>query len=128
LFGPEHAVAAQVVPAGWRAQPPAPSQRPFVPQVETAVVAQTSCGSSAPADTIWQVPGSLGRLQEVQAPAQAVVQQTPSAQMPLAHSRPVAHAAPFVLRLVHDPDWQLNPAAQSVLPVQVVRQASPEQT
>jgi hypothetical protein len=29
--------------------------------------------------------------------------------------------------LVHDPDWQLNPVAQSVFPAQVVRQAPPEQ-
>jgi hypothetical protein len=67
-------------------------------------------------------------LQEVQAPEQVVVQQAPSAQTPLLHSRPVAHAAPFGFRLVHDPDWQLNPAAQSALIAQVVRQAPPEQT
>jgi hypothetical protein len=57
-----------------------------------------------------------------------VVQQTPSAQIPLLHSVPLAHVAPFGLRFVHDPDWQLNPAAQSPLPAHVVRQAPPEQT
>jgi hypothetical protein len=57
-----------------------------------------------------------------------VVQQTPSAQMPLLHSVPLAQVVPFGLRFVHDPDWQLNPAAQSPLPAHVVRQAPPEQT
>ena len=99
-----------------------------MPQVPGAVVGPTSCGSSAPAGTSWHVPGWLGRLQEKHPVVQLVLQQTPSAQMPLLHSTPVAQAVPFGLRFVHDPDWQLNPVAQSPLAVQVVRQAPAEQT
>ena len=44
-----------------------------------------------------------------------MAQQTPSTQRVLVHWGPVVQAAPCGRRLVHDPDWQLNPAAQSAL-------------
>jgi hypothetical protein len=40
------------------------------------------------------------------------------------HSVPETQAAPFGLRFVHEPDWQMAPAAHCVASVQVVRQAA----
>ncbi len=78
----------QWVPCAKRLQAPLPSQVPSCPQVAGVVAAQTkgSLGVT-PAGTMAQVPKELGRLQAMQVCPQAVVQQTPSAQNPVRHSR-----------------------------------------
>ena len=58
----------------------------------------------------------------MQVPVQAVAQQTPWAQMPLAHSGPLAQAAPLDLR-PHEPLLQVANGAQSALAAQVALQA-----
>jgi len=63
----------------------------------------------------------------MQVPVQAVAQQTPSAQIALVHSLPLAHAAPGSFKLVHDPESHLNPPAQLLSDEQVVPHATPEQ-
>jgi hypothetical protein len=66
------------------AQAPA-LQRPVVPQVMPTVTAQRPCGS-APLFTCEQVPSVPGKLQDVHAPVQSLLQQTPWAQWPPLHS------------------------------------------
>jgi hypothetical protein len=69
-----------------------------------------------PAASAVQVPGWVP-LQRSHEPVQAVVQQTPSAQNPEAHSASRVHAAPGAFPLppppVHAPPLQLAPLTQS---------------
>jgi hypothetical protein len=60
-------------------------------------------------------------LQDTQAPAQATLQQRPSAQKPDAHSGPFAHLAPLSLR-PQLPATHFVPA-QSLSPAQVAKHA-----
>ena len=73
------------------AQAPAPLQNPVLPQ--GGLAAQFG-GSATPFGTLLQVPLPL-RLHDWQAGQLAVLQQTPSTQLPLAHSFPPPQAAPF---------------------------------
>jgi hypothetical protein len=54
--------------------------------------------SFCPRSSGQQVPVWLTWSQDTQAPAQATLQHTPSAQKPEAHSGPFLHVAPFSLR------------------------------
>ena len=67
----------------------------------------------------------MATLHEWHWSVQAVAQQTPSTQRVLVHCGPIVQAAPCGRRLVHDPDWQLKPLAQSLFPAHVVRQTPP---
>jgi hypothetical protein len=92
------AAAPQLVPAAGTRHCPAPLQVPSLPQGGLAVQRL----SLPPALIEAQVP--LGWpvrafVHAVQAPLQAVLQQTPSTQKPLAHSCPPAQVCPAVLSL-----------------------------
>jgi hypothetical protein len=101
-----------------------PSQVPSVPQEDACWSTQTPCGSTAPRDTGEQVPSELDRAQLRQLPVQAVAQQTPSAQKPLAHSPPAAQGWPsaFGPQL---PFTQVCPSTQSASLAHWLTQAPP---
>jgi hypothetical protein len=117
-----HFSAPHTVPVGYLWQPPAPSQRLFVPQLAAPWSVHTLRLSTVPADSGVQVPFADVSAQLRQAPVQAVLQQTPSTQLPEAQSVGLVHAAPFVcgpqLLLT-----QAMPGAQSAFVVQVVLHA-----
>ena len=71
---------AQVVPGGWKAQAPAPSQVPSVPQELAAVLRQVPEGSGAWAARGVQVPSAPATAQDEQVPQAAAPQHTPSTQ------------------------------------------------
>lgn len=112
----------QAVPLGaivWQA--PLPLHMPVAPQA-VVVAAQRPFGSAAPAATGEQVPTLPPTLQLWQVPAaasvQAVLQQTPSVQLPLAHWVPAEQAAPLGFG-PHEPLLQVLGATQSALLVQL---------
>jgi hypothetical protein len=76
---------------------------------------------SLPAGTVEQVPAVPVSAQDMHVAVQAVWQQTPWAQIPLAQSGPAAHDAPSG-SFPQLPVVQTFPPEQSVLVVQVVRQ------
>jgi hypothetical protein len=118
---PLHVASAQLVPAAYSWQPPTPSQSPFVLQVDAPASAHWSSGSW-PAGTGVHVPAAAASAQDMQVPLQAVWQQTFCAQMPEAHSDPVAHEAEsgFLPQLAA---VQTLPVVQSADVMQVVRHA-----
>jgi hypothetical protein len=78
---PVHVAAAQVVPEAYFWQAPLPSHLPLVPQVDAPASVHWVAGVGAcPAGTCLQVPTLPDRLQAVQVPVQALLQQTPFAQ------------------------------------------------
>ncbi len=83
---------------------------------------QTPCGSPAPIGTGAQVPSDVDSAQLRQLPVQAVVQQTPSAQKPLAHSLPAEQGWPGDLG-PQLPFTQLCPCTQSASLAQWLTQA-----
>jgi hypothetical protein len=87
--------ARQTVPATCLRQAPAPSQKPSLPQVDGSL-AEHSARGSVPASAALHVPRLFVAPQVWQLPLQAVSQQTPSTQKPLAQSPVTAHAVPFV--------------------------------
>ena len=86
--------AWQVVPAACLRQAPAPSHMPSFPQVDAASASQSLRGS-VPAAADEHVPTLPTAPQVWQVPVQAVLQQTPSTQKPLAQSPLAAQAVPF---------------------------------
>ncbi len=62
-----------------------------------------------------------------QSPPQAVLQQTPSTQLPEAHCPLIVQAPPFTMGVTHWPIAQTKPLAQSTFVVQAPWQAPPEQ-
>ncbi len=80
---PVQLAVPQLVPAPEFRQRPAPSHVPSAPQGGAGV--QPWCGSAVPAGTGWQDPETL---QTWQVPQLVAEQQTPSTQLPLAHSAP----------------------------------------
>jgi len=77
----------QLAPATYRRQPPSPSQVPSRPHdVASCAGHSIDCRGLPPGGTMEQTPSEPGRLHEVHFPEQAVVQQTPSAQMPVVQS------------------------------------------
>src|SRR5262245_63786647 len=92
---PSHMPDLHIVLTGHLRQPPLPSHLPSVMQVDIAVVGQVVASRGAvPVGRITQVPGELVAAQVLQPSVQAALQQTPSAQKPLAHSPPQLHAVP----------------------------------
>jgi hypothetical protein len=87
--------AAQSVPIGYLWQLPAPSQVPSVPHELACWSVHDPCGSGPPAGLGAQVPREVDSAQLWQAPVQAELQQTPSAQNPLLHSLPAEQGWPF---------------------------------
>jgi hypothetical protein len=107
------------VPAIQRRHAPAPSHVPSNPQLSV-----DSCMHSLPGS----VPAVTGRhrpsaapvsapAHALQPPVHAVSQQTPSTQLPLAHSEPALHTVPLVLGATHTLPTQAPPGAQSVTDV-----------
>src|SRR5262245_27121154 len=104
---------------------PAPSQRPFCPQLAAPAALQTACGSGLPAATGRHMPSNPAWLHETHAPVQAPAQQTPSAQTFETQSSPATQPAPlaFFTLTPQLPLLQVAGEAQSVPPArQVVRQ------
>ena len=87
---------AHTVPSGWLRQAPLPSHRPSGPQVAAGCDGHWlgSTGAS-PSGTGEQVPIRPGTLQAWQVPVQALLQQTPSTQLPLPHSSWQPQASPM---------------------------------
>ena len=85
---------AHGVPVEYRAHPPIPLQVPFCPHEAAPWSTQAACGSGRPIATGKQVPILPWSAQDTQAPLQAVSQQTPLIQNPLAQAAPVAQATP----------------------------------
>jgi hypothetical protein len=112
----EHDPAAQVVPREYRSQPPVPSHRPVCPQVEAMSLRQMPLGSGVPVATGVQVPTLRTRLQLTHGPSQALVQQTPSTQKPLAQSSLLVR--PSKDRMKHDPFVQGRPPSHCASLVQ----------
>ena len=89
--GPPHGV-----PDGYFWQAPLPLQKPFVPQVEAPWFVHWVVGFGAwPPGIDVQVPTVPERLQEVQVPAQALLQQTVCAQKPELHMAAAVHGWPI---------------------------------
>jgi hypothetical protein len=105
-------------------QAPLPSHVPVNPQGGVAV--QPPCGSMSPAGTGWHMPATPATLHDWQLPQLFDEQQTPSTQLPLSHSAPVAHSWPRRLR-PHAPESQTLPGAQSGSPPQAALQVVPLQ-
>jgi hypothetical protein len=91
---PVHVAWVHGVPSAYVEQPPTPSHCPVWPQVDVPWSLQTLCGSGAPIAMGQHTPGRSGWLQDTQAPVQAELQQTPSAQKPYRQSSFLAHLAP----------------------------------
>jgi hypothetical protein len=70
--------------------------------------------SSCPAGLFEQVPTLPVTLQALHVPKHAVLQQTPSMQLPLEHWAAAVHAAPLMSVATHDVPEQKNPARQSL--------------
>jgi hypothetical protein len=88
-----HWPARQTVPVPHSRQLPAPSQLPSNPQVDGGDAAQSAAArGAAPATRSVQTPKLPGAAQVWQPEEQAVAQQTPSAQKPLAQSAEPVHA------------------------------------
>ncbi len=93
-LSPVHVGSLHTVPSAYIAQPPTPSHWPVWPQVDDPWSLQTLCGSAAPMSMGQQTPARSGRLHDTQAPVQAELQQTLSAQNPERQSSFLAHFAP----------------------------------
>src|SRR5262245_46737590 len=87
--------APHVVPAAYFWQPPAPSHRPFVPQLFIGCIGQPG-GLGVPAAAIGRhEPAMLATLQDRHGPAHtATSQQTLSTQLPELHSLLSVQAVP----------------------------------
>jgi len=117
-----HCSLAQVVPAGYLWQLPAPSQVPSVPQDGACWSVHFPCGSMADAGLGEQMPSDDASAQLRQAPWQASAQQTPSTQKLLPHWLAAVQACPFDL----GPQLPLThvwPLTQSLFAVQRPTQA-----
>jgi hypothetical protein len=97
-----------------------------VPQVAAGWAAHLLAGSVAPAGTGVQVPALPVSAHDMQVDAQAVAQQIPCAQIPVAHSVPPAQAAPVDFS-PHDPPVQTAGGTQSAFEVHVALQAAAPQ-
>jgi hypothetical protein len=104
---------------------PCPSVEHVPDPLQLVTPAHSLSGSVAPV-TLAHVPLAapvLALLQALQSPPQAVLQQKPSAQKPLAHSLAAAHAAPVGCFTTQAPALQYAMAAQSTSLEHIVLQA-----
>ena len=93
---PLQPISLQIVPAGNLSQAPVPSHMPVEPQVDAASTGHWSRGS-VPSCALTQVPTVPWSAHVTHVPVHALLQQTPSAQKPLAQSAAVAHELPIGL-------------------------------
>ena len=121
-----HDGGAHSVPAAYSWQPPAPSQTPVVAQLAAPWSRHWPAGSRSPAATGTQLPALPMTAHDMQVPAQAVLQQAPCAQIPLAHSLPAPQTAPSFFR-PQDPPPQTAGGAQSASAVHVALHAATPQ-
>jgi hypothetical protein len=84
---------------------PAPSQEPSLPHVDCAVAEHTLRGL-VPASAGVHVPMLPTCAHVMQLPPQAVLQHTPSTQLPLAHWLAPVHAVPLLSFGTHEPAGQ----------------------
>jgi hypothetical protein len=91
---PEQPGIPQATPATYSWQAPVPSQVPFLPQLDWPSSAQSSRGSVL-TSAGRQVPTLSVEAHVTQTPAQAVLQQTPSAQKVESQSVPVLQGCPI---------------------------------
>jgi hypothetical protein len=113
----------QFFPATATRQAPEPLHHPSVPQALPSAL--HSLSGSSPSRIGAQTPSAapvLARAQASQVPLQARSQQTPSTHRLDPHSVADPQAAPLARLPPHLPSTQVTPAAQSPLPVQVLRQ------
>jgi len=115
---------AHDVPFAYLRQPPAPSQKPSVPQLALPWSWQTRCGSALPLGTFVHTPGVVGSAHDWQVPLQSVVQQTDCAQKFEWHSAAEAQVWPSPLS-PHEPLLQTAGAVQSELVLHAALQAFP---
>jgi hypothetical protein len=118
---PVQVAVPQETPLAYTRQPPAPSQKPSLPQVEAPASVHWLRGS-APAGTLLQAPSEPATAHDLQVPVQAVAQQIPSSQKPERHSE-AAPQAVLVGFLPQAPLTQTLGATQSASPVQPILQA-----
>jgi hypothetical protein len=97
-----------------------PSQAP--PQADPSEAQAARAPRGAPGTGV-QVPTDPATSQASHCPVQAALQQTPSAQKPLAHCVPAAQAAPSAPFGAQTPPEHHWPAAQSPSAAQSPRQA-----
>jgi hypothetical protein len=97
-----------------------------VPQVAAGWTAHLLAGSAPPAGTGVQAPALPVSAHDRHVDAQAVAQQIPWAQIPVAHSVPRAQAAPVDFS-PHEPPVQTAGATQSAFEVHVALQAAAPQ-
>ena len=114
---PSQVPVPQLAPGTRLRQAPLPSQVPSRPQLDGSEAGQVLASRGGePAGTEAQTPGELGVLQDLQVPVQALLQQRPSTQKPLAQSpaqpqaRPLALCMSPVLLQATDP-WSTEPSA-----------------
>jgi hypothetical protein len=117
--------ARHEVVEGALAQAPPAAQAPVLPQ-GGAAAQRVSVVPAASAEQVPLVPPVLAAEHAVQAPAQAVLQQNPSTQLPDRQSVAAVQAVPLALQaappvqVTHPPALHRAPAAQSVFVEQVV--------
>lgn len=97
------------VPTANFAQPPAPLQRPLVPQVDRASTLHCMCGSGLPTATGVHSPSEPTWLQLTHGPWHGKLQQRPSTQLFDWHSLAMLQAAPRPFG-PHDPDLHSRPS------------------
>src|SRR3954453_10476896 len=121
MLPPEQLEALQEMPPAYFQQPPCPLHRPLEPHVSCGSVGHLLWASGLPSATGWHSPIFPGWLQLTQAPLQARLQQTPSAQNPESHSLSSTQALPsgFCPQL---PATQSRPSHWA-LPPQLLKQA-----
>jgi len=122
---PVQLAPAHCVPAAYSRQPPAPLQKPSVPQLFAPWSLHWPSGSE-PVGTLVQVPSVPASPHDWQVPVQAVPQQNPCWHSPVRHSVPEEQAVPVGF-FVHAPSTQTLGVVQSVSTVQDVRQTMAEQ-
>jgi len=108
---PVHVWEAQVVPVPYRRQPPAPLQKPSVPQLDAPWSVHWFSGSR-PVGTLVHVPRLPASAHDWQVPAQALAQQTPCSHRLVAQSLGAVQVMP-VGRFVQAPITQTLGAVQS---------------
>jgi hypothetical protein len=125
---PAHTNSPHETPVGVAEQAPAPSHNS--PFTELLAASQTVAPHEGRAPwgtpTIGvQVPSVPVASQAEHCAAQALLQQTPSAQIADTHSGPVVHAVPFAPFFVHTPLLQYASLVQSVLDAHEAGQTPP---
>jgi hypothetical protein len=111
----EQVAPTQIVPWMYWRQAPPPLQVPSVPQVPAPVSAHWVVGTGGcPAGTLLHVPSTPVSAHDLHVAVQAVAQQTPCAQMPLAQSVFAVQVVPLG-RLVQTFDEQILGEAQSAV-------------